>query len=96
VPPGKETREFTDPGEFVYSDNKTILTRQWNYRDCERARISKNSTLIFLSSEAALKDISTQDLIETLYKIVEYESTFCKGSYSTFILDNINPEVELL
>ncbi|MGD2087203.1 MAG: phenylalanine--tRNA ligase beta subunit-related protein [Candidatus Aminicenantes bacterium] len=95
VPSGKVDREFTVPGEFVYSDNKTILTRHWNYRDCDHAKITKNSTLIFLSSEAALKDISTQDLIETLYKIIEYESTFCQGIYSTFILDNINPEVEI-
>jgi len=95
VPSGKVDREFTVPGEFVYSDNKTILTRHWNYRDCDHAKITKNSTLIFLSSEAALKDISTQDLIETLYKIIEYESTFFQGIYSTFILDNINPEVEI-
>ncbi len=94
-PGGREEMEFTAPGEFVYSDNKTILTRHWNYSNCDRAKITENSTLIFLSSEAALKDISTRDLIETLYKIVEYESTFCQGTYSTFILDNINPEVEL-
>lgn len=95
VPPGKKDVEFTDPGEFVYSDNKTILTRHWNYRSSGRAEITEDSTLVFLSSEAALKDISTQDLIETLYKIVKYESNFCQGTYSTFILDNINPEVEL-
>jgi DNA/RNA-binding domain of Phe-tRNA-synthetase-like protein len=95
VPSGREEKEFTVPGEFVYSDNKTILTRHLNYSNCDRAKITENSTLIFLSSEAALKDISTRDLIETLYKIVEYESTFCQGTYSTFVLDNINPEVEL-
>jgi DNA/RNA-binding domain of Phe-tRNA-synthetase-like protein len=94
-PPGGKDMEFTVPGEIVYSDNKTILTRHWNYRDCDRTKITENSTLIFLSSEAVLKQISTRDLIETLYKIVEYESTFCQGTYSTFILDNINPEVEL-
>jgi DNA/RNA-binding domain of Phe-tRNA-synthetase-like protein len=94
-PRGREKMEFTVPGEFVYSDNKTILTRHWNYSNCDRAKITENSTLIFLSSEAVLKDISTRDLIETLYKIVEYESAFCQGTYSTFIVDNINPEVEL-
>ncbi len=94
-PPGGKDMEFTVPGEIVYSDNKTILTRHWNYRDCDRTKITENSTLIFLSSEAILKDISTRDLIETLYKIVEYESAFCQGIYSTFILDYINPEVEL-
>jgi DNA/RNA-binding domain of Phe-tRNA-synthetase-like protein len=94
-PLGGGDMEFTVPDEVVYSDNKTILTRHWNYRDCDGAKITENSAAIILSSEAVLKDISTRDLIETLYKIVEYESAFCQGTYSTFILDNINPEVEL-
>ena len=94
-PLGGTKMEFTVPDEVVYSDNKTILTRQWNCRDCDRAKITENSTVIFLSSEAALKDISTRDLIETMVKIVEYESAFCQGMYSTFILDEINPEVEI-
>ncbi|MFC2146039.1 B3/4 domain-containing protein [Acidobacteriota bacterium] len=95
-PPGGGDMEFTDPGEIVYSDSKTILTRGWNYRHCDSAKITENSTVIFLVSEAALKDINISDLIETLCKIVEYEFAFCKGIYSTFILDKINPEVELL
>lgn len=94
-PLGGGNMEFTDPGEVVYSDGKTILTRRWNYRDCAHSKITKNSTAIILSSEAALKDISTRDLIETICKIVEYESAFCQGMYSTFILDEINPEVEI-
>jgi DNA/RNA-binding domain of Phe-tRNA-synthetase-like protein len=88
--------EFTSSGEFVYSDNKTILTRHWNYRYSNHSQISENSTEIILTSEAALKDIHTRDLIETLYKTVEYESIFCQGTYSTFILDKNNAEVELL
>ncbi|MGD2085110.1 MAG: phenylalanine--tRNA ligase beta subunit-related protein [Candidatus Aminicenantes bacterium] len=94
-PLGGGDMEFTDPGEIVYSDAKTILTRRWNYRDCDFAKITENSTEIILASEAASKDISTQGLIETLYKIVEYESAFCQGTYSTFILDKIRPEAEL-
>jgi DNA/RNA-binding domain of Phe-tRNA-synthetase-like protein len=94
-PTGGEEMEYTDPGEVVYSSGKTILTRRWNYCDCAQNKITENSTEIILTSEAALKDISTQDLIETLYKIIEYESAFCQGMYSTFILDKINPEVEL-
>jgi DNA/RNA-binding domain of Phe-tRNA-synthetase-like protein len=94
-PLGGGDMEFTDPGEIVYSDSKTILTRHWNYRDCDPAKITESSTMIILASEAALKDINTPDLIDTLCEIVEYEFTFCKGIYSTFILDKINPEVEL-
>lgn len=88
--------EFTYSGEFVYSDNQTILARHWNYRYSDHSKINENSTEIILISEAASKDIHTRDLIETLYKTVEYESIFCQGMYSTFILDKNNPEVELL
>jgi DNA/RNA-binding domain of Phe-tRNA-synthetase-like protein len=94
-PLGEMNLEFTNPGEIVYADSRAILTRHWNYRKGDHAKITENSEVIFLLSEAALKDISTQDIIETLVKIVEFESTFCQGTYSTFIIDNINPEVEL-
>lgn len=94
-PLGGGDMELTTPREIVYSDIKTILSRGWNCRNCEGAKITENSTSIILTSEAALADISTRDLIETLYKIVEYESAFCQGIYSTFILDIFNPEVEL-
>ena len=87
--------EFTNPGEIIYSDSKTILSRYWNYCDCDTAKITENSNMIILASEAALIDINTPDLIETLCKIVEYEFAFCKGIYSTFILDKTSPEVEL-
>lgn len=95
MPLGGVKMEYTTPDEVVYADNKTILTRHWNCHECDGAKITENSTVIFLSSEAALKDISTRDLIETLVKIVEYESAFCQGTYSTSILDKMNPEVEL-
>jgi DNA/RNA-binding domain of Phe-tRNA-synthetase-like protein len=95
TPLGGRIAKFTEPGEIVYSDGKTILTRHWNFRDSEHCKITEKSTEIILASEAALKDISTHDLIETLYQIVEYESTFCQGVYSTFILDKLNPEVEI-
>jgi DNA/RNA-binding domain of Phe-tRNA-synthetase-like protein len=94
-PLGELNLEFTNPGEIVYADSRAILTRHWNCREGDHAKITENSEVIFLLSEAALKDISTQDIIETLVKIVEFESTFCQGTYSTFIIDNINPEVEL-
>lgn len=94
-PPGRGKVQFTTPGEIVYSDAKTILTRRWNYRDCDCTKITENTTEIILAIEATLKDIRTRDLIDTMVKIVEYESAFCQGTYSTFILDKINPEVEL-
>ena len=94
-PRGGGDIEFTEPGEIVYSDAKTILTRGWNYRDSDSAKITEDSTVIIVVSEAALKDINTPDLIETLCRIVEYEFALCKGIYRTFILDKMNPGVEL-
>lgn len=90
----RDNMEFTEPGEIVYSDAKTTLTCHWNFRECDCTIITEDSTLIMLSGEAALKDISIRDLIETLCKIIGYESAFCQGTYSTFILGEINPDVE--
>ncbi|MBU1197279.1 hypothetical protein KJ765_02080 [Candidatus Micrarchaeota archaeon] len=61
-------------GEVVYADDKTVLCRKWNYRDCEPAKISNrtNSFVLFVDGgegisrdrvEAAATDLC--DLINT-------------------------------
>jgi DNA/RNA-binding domain of Phe-tRNA-synthetase-like protein len=94
-PLGGEDVQYTNPGEIVYADNKSILTRHWNYRDCENTKITENSQDIILASEAALEDINPRDLTDTLDKIVEYESAFCQGNYKIFLLDKDTPDVDL-
>jgi DNA/RNA-binding domain of Phe-tRNA-synthetase-like protein len=44
--------EATLPGEVVYRDSDRILTRRWNYRDCDSTKIDENTEDFVLMIEA--------------------------------------------
>ena len=54
--------EYTNPGEVVYSDRQRVLTRRWNYRDCDYTKITEESSNIILMIEAATNQIPTPAL----------------------------------
>jgi len=95
LPLGGGAPELTNPGEIIYSDNRIVLTRNWNYRDSDETKIVEESEEIFLASEAALPEISSEDLKLTIEKIAEYETIYCGGTYQTYFLDRDTPEVHI-
>jgi DNA/RNA-binding domain of Phe-tRNA-synthetase-like protein len=59
VSPGNEPfeplgggQELTEPGEIVYRDRERVLTRRWNYRDCDATKITELTTEFILVIEA--------------------------------------------
>ncbi|HKH48658.1 MAG TPA: phenylalanine--tRNA ligase beta subunit-related protein, partial [Thermoanaerobaculia bacterium] len=59
VSPGNEPfeplgggQEATEPGEVVYRDQQRVLTRRWNYRDCDATKITEQTTDFVLMIEA--------------------------------------------
>ncbi len=40
TPLGSDKTELTYVGEVVYADDERILTRRWNYRDCDETKIT--------------------------------------------------------
>jgi len=39
-----DTIEHPKPGEIIYADTTSVLTRHWNHRDAHRTRVTENST----------------------------------------------------
>jgi len=94
-PLGGAEPEYTKVGEVIYADNKSVLTRKWNYKDADHTKITEQSRDIILATEAAYKIIKDDDIKGTVEKIVEYESKFCGGNCKSYFLDINNQEVEL-
>jgi DNA/RNA-binding domain of Phe-tRNA-synthetase-like protein len=87
VPIGMSQEEMTYSGEVVYSDHCKVLTRRWNYRDCDAAKITPESKNIALFCEAALPDIPTTQVINCVQKLADYIQKFCAGSVVVHMLD---------
>jgi len=54
--------EKTKKDEVIYRDSARILTRRWNWRDCDYAKITGKTQNFVLFVEAAQSDIANQDL----------------------------------
>jgi DNA/RNA-binding domain of Phe-tRNA-synthetase-like protein len=84
---GSITEEFTNKGEIVYADDNKILTRMWNFRDCEFSKIDKSSKNIVLMTEAADAIIGSEQIMKSLERLAEYIKRFCGGEIDILMAD---------
>jgi DNA/RNA-binding domain of Phe-tRNA-synthetase-like protein len=87
VPIGGAAPETTYAGEVVYGDAEKVLTRRWNYRDCDAAKITADSTDIVLVCEATGTGISTETLQGCMNQLVGYLQRFCGGTITQHLMD---------
>ncbi len=83
---GSATEEKTYAGEVVYADSEKILTRRWNYRDCDAAKITQNSQSIALFCEAPTPDVPTEHLMQLTQELADRLGRFCGGTISAQLL----------
>lgn len=81
-----KVEETTRPGEVIYADNNQVLTRKWNFRDCDMCKITQASKNIGLFTEAPLASIPTEHLQSSLEKMKNYMIQYCGGEVTTFIV----------
>jgi DNA/RNA-binding domain of Phe-tRNA-synthetase-like protein len=87
TPIGANSSEVTRAGEVVYSDDARILTRKWNYRDCDHCKITEQSRDIALFAEAPFDTISTTSLDDSIHRMAELVEKHCGGNVHTMLLD---------
>lgn len=94
VPLGSKSIEKTYEGEVVYADSRRILTRRWNFRDCDWTKITINTTdlVMFLDGSPEMLQSTIKSALDEL---VEKLEKFCKGAYFTSIADLNNSVIEL-
>jgi DNA/RNA-binding domain of Phe-tRNA-synthetase-like protein len=84
---GATETEPTDAGEVVYVDDGKVLTRRWNFRDCDQAKVTDDSKDIALFVEAPLPKVETRDVESLTRLIAERVQRYCGGQVSTGFLD---------
>ncbi len=87
TPIGGTAAETTYAGEVVYGDAAQVLTRRWNYRDCDATKITPDSTEIVLVCEATGAGIATTTLHACMAQLASYIQRFCGGTVAHHIID---------
>jgi DNA/RNA-binding domain of Phe-tRNA-synthetase-like protein len=77
-------------GEVIYSDSEEVLCRRWNWRECDKSKMTPETTNVALVIEGLGVEVS--EIAEELKELV---LAYCGGETEVFILDKANKEVEL-
>jgi DNA/RNA-binding domain of Phe-tRNA-synthetase-like protein len=84
---GSTEPESTAAGEIVYSDDTRVLTRRWNYKDCDHAKVTEDTTDVALFVEAPVAEIPTAEVESAIARIAEGLIHHCGGHVRTFVAD---------
>lgn len=80
-----EATEVTRVDEVVYADNARILTRKWNFRDCDHCKITPSSTNIVLVTEAPFETVTTDHLDSSIKHMAQTVKDHCGGEIKTLV-----------
>jgi DNA/RNA-binding domain of Phe-tRNA-synthetase-like protein len=90
MPLGASESEETYPGEVVYADDARILTRRWNYRDCDETKITEDTRAFIMFVDGSV-DIPRESVEEVLMDLESSLRRFCGGTYSMHVADGEKP-----
>ncbi|MFQ6014394.1 MAG: B3/4 domain-containing protein [Anaerolineae bacterium] len=84
---------FPAPGEVIYTDQVEALSRRWNWRECDKAKVLDTTRNVLLTVEG-IKQIGREVVEETTRQLSVEVQKFCGGSVCHFLLDKENQEAE--
>ncbi len=79
-------------GEVVYADDKEVLCRRWNWRECDKSKMTEQTKNITLVVEG-LSPVSNEDVQSIVEELGQWVEKLCGGEISTHILNPENKEV---
>jgi len=90
---GSDKAENPDKGEAIYKDDKDVLCRRWNWRDCDKTKLTSNTknAVIYIDG---LPPLSKEKFLGTLKETTALIRTFCDGEVEYHILNNDKPVLD--
>jgi DNA/RNA-binding domain of Phe-tRNA-synthetase-like protein len=74
--------ETTDPGEVIYRDAERVLTRRWNYRDCDKAKITPETRQFLLMIESPDSTVPVSQVSAACEDLAERYRRCFEGSFA--------------
>ena len=82
------------PGEIVYMDDKDVLCRRWNWRECNKTKMTEETKNVCLVVEG-LPPVTKREIESIISELAKLIKKFCIGETKTFILDKNNPAIDI-
>jgi DNA/RNA-binding domain of Phe-tRNA-synthetase-like protein len=94
TPLGSDKTELTYVGEVVYADDERILTRRWNYRDCDETKITMGTGNAVLFADGP-EGVPRSAVEEALLDLEMLLRRVCGGGYRSGVAWTGKNEVAL-
>ncbi len=84
--------EIALAGEVIYRDDKEITCKVWNWRECDKTKLTsqtKNAALVIEGLEHA----HLSEVAHALKELKELIERYCGGTFEMYLLDAAHPEI---
>ncbi len=94
VPFGSDQPESPLPGEVIFAEGNTVLTRRWTWRQANHTLTLLTTRVIEINIDG-LPPVSPAEVEATCQEVAELVSRFCGGRINHEILSLQNPTIRL-
>jgi DNA/RNA-binding domain of Phe-tRNA-synthetase-like protein len=94
TPLGSDEVQTARQGEVIYMDEKDVLCRRWNWRECEKTKMTEESRDVLLISEG-LPPVGPKEMEEIVDDLSQWVERYCGGKITRSVLDEEKNEWEL-
>jgi lysyl-tRNA synthetase class 2 len=91
---GSDKPEPIKKGEVIYRDQKEVTCRSWNYRECEKTKITTNTRHVCLILEG-LEHTAASEIRAAIGELKALLTKYCPGSYQEHFLDKDHFDIKL-
>ena len=91
---GSEKQEHPLPGEIVFVEGNTVLTRRWTWRQAKHTLVAPGTTAIVFNVDCLLP-VMADEAAQACAEAEGLISRFCGGRFRKGILGASSPRVEL-
>jgi DNA/RNA-binding domain of Phe-tRNA-synthetase-like protein len=94
VPFGSDQVEHPEPGEIIFVEGNTVLTRRWSWRQSNHTLTLPRTTAVEFNIDG-LPPVTKSDVEGICQELVELVQKFCGGQMRHEILSRQNPRIAL-
>lgn len=91
---GSDKTENPNPGEIIFAEGNTVLTRRWSWRQANHTATEKSTTAVEVNVDG-LPPVTMTEVEDICKEVMEMIQKYCGGRVKYEILSEENPHMEL-
>lgn len=94
LPFGSDQVEYPDPGEIIFTEGNTVLTRRWSWRQANHTLTLQSTTAIEFNVDG-LPPVQEAEVENICQELIDLVKKYCGGQSRHEILSQQNPRIAL-